>query len=213
MITEIKMKRDKIASGLTFSGPPEVIESWAKSFPRVVVYGDKEPPKLDGVRFVPTKVRPVVKNLLGTYLYMIPGNEVLIMANPDILVGGDRLKLLAYVSSQKMELAWACHCDIDGQPRAFIMSAAVVGHLMRDIPEKMTMDDPWLKWVAEWMVRMLPPHRYFDGTEYGIVRSLENPVLNAYSVAPEPIQEPVEAETPVSLVMPVKRKQGRPKSK
>lgn len=212
MITEIRMKRDKIATGLTFSGPSDVISSWAKAMPRVIVYGETEPPKLDGVRFVATNSVPIVKNLLGTYLYMIPGNEVLMIGNPDVVVGGDKATMLEYVTRQKMELAWACRCDIGGAPRAFIMSAGVVGHLMRDIPEKMTARDPWLKWIGEWMVKMLPPHRYFDGTEYGIVSEVVNPVLNAYSVAPEAVPELVEVVAPVSLAMPVKRR-GRPKKK
>ncbi len=202
MFTTIKFKNKKLSMMLTGTSANlpisiekqlEFIDSWAKLVPKVIVLGDKEPNKANGVRWVKTNPNPPLRNILGTYMVQIPGAEVCSLTSPDTLIGGNVAGVLEYVDSQKMELAWAAYCYGPNKeaPSLFIMSAAVVPHIMRDIPATLTFGDPaWKKWLHEWMKKLLPVYRYFDATPFGLIPP---PIVNAYDI---PIPADPEPEAP-----------------
>lgn len=197
---------------------------------RVFVCGPVDPGEGDGIRWFKTNPETPIRNLLGTYAMQIPGVEVCALVGPESHLGEEQSPLLEFVFKQKMELAWAAYACKDGPvPKIFVMSAAVVPHIMRDIPITLTFGDNWQIWMHEWMGRLMPPHRYVNASHFDIVRSAP-PVLNAYDLDdftpvavqtnPEPsktligVQPATEPEKPLKAAeQPVKRKPGRPKKK
>jgi hypothetical protein len=144
--------------------------------------------------------KPNLTNLLGTYMQAIPGAEVVMITNPDLLITGDIAPLLAYVDGLRMEMAWGCHLDANGKPVAFILSSQVVAHLLNDIPQSMTFADDWKGWVHAWMQRLLR-HRYFDATSYAIVTPIPAQV-EAVSVPTVFVENPEAHPVKVSHAKP-----------
>jgi hypothetical protein len=173
----LKLRRIKLGSILTTLDPTlpvpiedqrKAVANFATKAPRVFVNGPEAPAKAPGIRHQPTPPKAKISQLLGTYMQSIPGAEVVMLAAPDLLITGEVGPLLAYVDSQRMELAWGCNLNVDGKPSAFILSSQVVAHLMNDLPQGMTFEADWKTWVHEWMKRLLR-QRYFDASDYGII--------------------------------------------
>jgi hypothetical protein len=194
-------------------GRRDVIGQWSKVVPRIFVVGPVAPPKEFGVRWAGNN-HGNIRNLISAYMFQMPGNEVVALAAPDILINKDQSKLFEFINSQRYGLAWAAHANIDGKPRIFIMAGSVVAHIMRDIPQTLSITgNDWKEWVHAWLDKYMMKPRYINATDFGIIQDAfpkpveaPSPVLNAYTM-PEP-EIPVKVKEPAPAP---KRKAGRPK--
>lgn len=161
----------------------DAVNQWSTAFPKVLVMGPQEPKKADGVRHVKTKDLPPMANLLRTYMQSIPGADVCLLANPDILINADKLQsILDHVISERMEMAWAAHLNIDGKPRGFIMASPVIAHLVNDLNQATTFQSNWIPLVHTWMQKMMR-YRYFDGTAFDLIRPFPQSTGPFFSMA------------------------------
>lgn len=164
--------------GIALETQRQALANFALQAPRVLIGGTEEPAKPHGgVRWI--KGPSTIRNLLGTYMQSIPGREVCLLTNPDLLIG-DPLPLLNHVDDQRMEMAWAC--NLGNPPIAFVLSSPVVVHLMNDLPG-LTFRSDWRPWVHDWMQRLLR-QRYFDGTPFKVVTPFAR---EEEAVVPEPV--------------------------
>lgn len=177
----LKLRRTKISAILTTVDPElpisldvqrKSVESWLGKVSKVLVIGPVEPaPPSNGLRYLKTGAKPTINNLLATYMQSIPGSDICVLTTPNIELA-DPSKLLEEVDARKMEMAWACHINVDGKPTAFIMSSPVIAHLMNDLPQFTTFHHEWQNLVHNWMLRLLR-HRYFDGTDFGVFKGVK----------------------------------------
>lgn len=214
-MTILKLKRTKLNSVLTTLDPTldtpiedqrAAIANFATKAPRVIVTGPEVPAKADGIRHTKTAPVPQLSHLLGVYMQTIPGAEVCLLTNPDVLITGDILPLLQYVDGLKMELAWASGLNLGGKPKAFVLSSLVAVHLMNDIPAGMTLKHDWQTWVHGWMGRLLR-QRYFDGTQYDLLTAISLP-KEAVQLIREETKEDVVNVYSLTKPVGVKPKRG-----
>lgn len=198
-----RLPRRKINTAITAVspelGPVEdqlvCISNWSETIPHILVAGATEPFNNNGVRWMRTTItNPPVKNVLSSYL--TPGNEVCILAAPNIKIGGDQEGLMDFVSQQQMELSWMAYAYAGASnpvviPDLFVLSKSVVAHIATTIPNNLSFaNSEWIKWINDWGKKYMPKHRYFDVTAYGIALPGREAPLN-------PLPELIEAESPV----------------
>lgn len=181
MVTYVQNKKARIATAITsisadlpydLKTQKECVRQWSDTIKRVIVMGNVEPESREGVRQIKANSKVPIANLIGSYMYQVPGNEILILAAPNVKLGGRQDDLVGFVSKQRMELAW-CGAVKSPHGKAFVMSSGLIPHLMRDMPLTLTLADDWFKWMDDWMTVNMQKHRYFDATEYGIVLTPE----------------------------------------
>lgn len=181
----IRHKRPKIgtvlstispAISLDLDGQKNTVLAWSKVVPKVMIIGEVEPLKADGVRHV--KAKATINNLLATYAQSIPGLEGVCLTNPTVEIDGDAVQDLAkYIEAERMELTWGC---VSG--KTFFMSSTVATHLLNDLPFNTTFNSDWQPWVDAWMKRLLR-QRYIDVSQFKLVKSSE-PEGKAESLPP-----------------------------
>jgi hypothetical protein len=187
----LKLKRTKVSTILTTLDPAltipldiqqRAVANFATQAPKVIVVGPQEIAKAPGLSHVKTGPTPAINNLLATYMQRIPGAEICALISPDVLITGDLLPLLKHVDTLRLDLAWACHLNVDGAPKGFIMSSPVVAHLMNDLGATLNFTHDWRNNVHLWMNKLLR-QRYFDGTQFNILTGMT-------PAAPAPIPTP-----------------------
>ncbi len=192
----------QLNTGLTCSGPDEVLLNWNSKIPRLLVYGDKPVAKGNGIRWVQSKENPPIRSLFGTYMFQIPIAEACFLSNPDVVWAGDPNDLLAYVQAQRMEMTWAVGLQIKGKVEGFVMSSKVIAHIMGDIPPTLGFKDDWKPWMDSWMKRRMQ-QRYLDGSHFSLIAPFfpvqiptpePAPVMNAYDLPPEAPETPIALE-------------------
>lgn len=169
----IRFKRPKIGTVLTTISPfltpdvedqKKIILEWSKIVPRVLVIGDIEPLKADGVRHV--KAPRTINNLIATYAQSIPGLEGVVLTNPNVVLDADGLQDLAkYVESERMELTWGT-----SQGKTFFMSSQIAAHLLNDLPSNTLFNSDWQGWLDAWLRRMLR-QRYIDVSKMSLIKT------------------------------------------
>lgn len=196
MINEVRTYNRKISTAITatYKATPGTVSeeqqgknlaSWNKTIPRLLVMGPIRPPSLPGLRWLPSSNDLPLANLFGSYMMEIPGYEVCLVADPDFEIGGGVEKLLEFVDSQRMELAWGCYIPYS-RGMAFLLNASVIAHIIQDLPATVHVGtSDWQKWLHGWLSRHMQPHRYFDGSRFGIISEPKPPVVNAYEIAPD----------------------------
>lgn len=222
----LRLKRKKIGTALTITASQQDADSvsqWGQTMPRVICMGTHQPANFLGLRYNPTPANYPIKKLLGNYIQQIPGLEVVILSAPSLKIGGRQQDLLKYVDAMAYDMAWGCNCETPHGERLFVLSSAVIPHIINDMTDKVTLEGrQWSDNLHAWL-KLTLVHRYFDGTQYGIA---ESPILNAYDLTPEPppatpepapepilsqIADPVEAEIHPVEKKAVKRKGRKPK--
>jgi hypothetical protein len=192
----LRYKRPKIGTVLSTINPllPYALEdqkntvlSWSKLVPKVMIIGDVEPLKSDGVRHV--KVRPTLNNLIATYAQSMPGLEGVCITNPNVEFDEEGVKqLVEYIASERMELNWGC---VSG--RTFFMSSQIAAHLVNDLPIGTGFNSEWQPWLDNWMRRLLR-QRYLDVSKFNLVKQ-SIPEAKQETLPPPP--PPVKKKSPV----------------
>jgi len=183
-VTELKARKTKLSTIVTaISGDMGIlvedqmltVNEWDASSARVIVHSAYKWPitPANGVRIAPTKHNnPLVADVLRAYIVQIPGNEIFAIAAPNVKFNGPQTDLFYHVEKEKMERAWACYCD-NGEskvPVAFVLSAPVLPHILRDIPNTITFANPsWATWMDGWLSKFMLKHRYFNGNQFNVV--------------------------------------------
>lgn len=170
------------------------ISQWADSVSKVFVHGDVIPPSKDGVKWYQSSSNPTILSVLTKYIGSIPGNEILVIAAPNVQINQSQ-DLINFVSASRMELSWAA--KVPG--RGFVMTSSVAAHLLNVIPSNMTFDMDWYGLIDAWLKRNMLSHRYFDAERFRVLAT------------PEPIKAPVETEQPATE--PVKEANSKKKKK
>ncbi len=220
---EMKVKKNKINTILTATseslGPVEAqlntITSWAKAANRIIVHSNAKMAQFDGLRYMAEDApeTPLIQ-ILRRYIVQIPGGEIFALAAPNVLISTNQSELFEFVDKNRMEVTWAGMATLPGEPgcpRAFIMSASILPHILRDMPAHLTFgNDEWALWMDAWLGKFILAHRYFDANQFNFVSKI--PAKADYepvAVVSEPlaIQTPTEPEVPVKA----KGKPGRPK--
>lgn len=226
-VTELKIKKTKLATIVTaitdgLNVPTEAqllaVNEWGNAAGRVIVHSAYKMPinPSNGVRMASTKqVNPSLGDILRAYVVQIPGDEIFAIAAPNIKFSGDQLALFEHVSKEKMERAWACYVTVDGSktPSAFILSAPVLPHILRDLPNTLSFaHESWSVWMDQWLSKFMLKHRYFDATGFNLASRLTAPVeviqevnLEDYKIEPDILPPDVVEE------VKVKGKPGRKK--
>jgi len=235
-VTELKIKKTKLATIVTaisgkLSVPVEAqllaVNGWSNAAARVIVHSAYKMPVMpnNGIRMASTKQEnPAVADILRAYVVQIPGDEIFAIAAPNISFNPDQLKLFTHVEKEKMERAWACYASTGGSktPSVFVMSAPVLPHILRDIPNTISFaDESWSVWMDNWLSKFMLKHRYFDGNQFNLVSPLTVPAetvdvvsvnLENYKIEPDVLPPEVVAEVTKPVPAPAK-KRGRPSSK
>lgn len=168
-----------VGSGLAIGDPKSQCESvlqWASQVSRVLVHGDVIPPSKDGVRWFQSSTNPTVLSVITKYIGMIPGNEVLVIAAPNVEIYQSQ-EMMNFVAASRMELSWAARVPGKG----FVMTSSVAAHLINQIPSNMTFDMDWYGLIDAWLKKNMLSHRYFDAERF---RVLTTPVSVAVEAQP-----------------------------
>lgn len=228
--TELKIRKVALNTILTATHPNlgtidhqfDVMKAWEKSAARIIIHTN-EVPKISilGGRIYPTKTGITsLSDMIRMYVVQIPGAEVFAIAAPNTKIAPDQKAFFEHVEYQKMERSWAAHSglDADGLPRAFIMSAPVLPHILRDLPEGLTLgNNSWSKWLHEWLRKFMLQHRYFDATKFNITPTETvvipeiAPLPPIESVLSQKLTEPETSAVQPKIEAKIKRKPGRPK--
>lgn len=198
-ISFTQSRKSKIASAITASGtglaicstPDQMgfISQWADSVSKVFVHGDVIPPSKDGIRWYQSSSNPTVLSVLTKYIGSIPGNEVLVIAAPNVQISQSQ-ELMNFVAASRMELSWAA--KVPG--RGFVMTSSVAAHLLNVIPSNMTFDMDWYGLIDAWLKRNMLSHRYFDAERFRVL-TLPEPVA-ALAEEQQPAAEPTKEPNP-----------------
>lgn len=232
-VTELKIKKTKLATIITaISGglktPTEAqllaVNEWGNAAGRVIIHSAYKMPVTpnNGIRVAPTRQEnPSVADIMRAYVVQIPGDEIFAIAAPNLLFNGDQLKLFAHVEKEKMERAWACFVTTPGNnaPVAFVMSAPVLPHILRDMPNTLTFaNESWAVWLDQWLSKFMLRHRYFDATSFDLVSPLVAPIevlqsvdLSSYKIEDSVIAPDAITSEPAPTPEPVRKKGGRPR--
>ncbi len=191
-------RKAKISSAITASGTglaigstPEqmaFVSQWADSVSKVYVHGDVIPPSKDGIKWFQSSTNPTVLSVLTKYIGSIPGNEVLVLAAPNVEINQSQ-EMMNFVSASRMELSWAARVPNKG----FVMTSSVAAHLLNQIPSNMTFDMDWYGLIDAWLKKNMLSHRYFDAERF---RVLTTPVPVVAAPEPTPAAAPVQEEQP-----------------
>ena len=189
-VTELKARKNKLSTIVTAIsenlGPLVedqmlLVNEWDKSSARIIVHSAYKWPvsPSNGVRISPTKHKsPLVADILRAYVVQIPGNEIFAIAAPDVEFNGPQVDLFAHVEKEKMERAWGCYCSSEqgNPPKCFVISAPVLPHILRDIPNNLTFEGvAWQVWLDTWLSKFMLKHRYFNGNQFKIIKVKNSP--------------------------------------
>ncbi len=190
------------------------IAAWDGSVARVFVHTQMPLPSYFGIRPVASDgEKTSFREVLANYVFQIPGADTVVICNPDVLVSKDSGVIIDYAINNRMEMVWGGYCLLGTEtPRAFVVSAPVISHLLNDIPLDMKFaSGEWRSWMHNWMTKFMMRHRYFDATKFNIIsegyaepKAIEYKanILEAKAVNPEPFVPPAQPE---------KKKPGRKK--
>lgn len=216
-----KTANAKIGAAITWVNTPEEmarVSTWTAVAPRVYITSKLQPPQKFGLFW--NKLKPDAKpqcldDLLRKYMLRIPGNEVCIIASPDVELGGNIKGLLEEVDSKRLHNAWAAFdkgTESPETPIAFVLTANIIAQMMIHVPMGLSLSESeWRRWLHAWLGMHTLRPRYFEATSYGIAKSSckkeDAPVMNAYEIAPPPAPEPVQVAKPAPAPkQPPKRK-------
>lgn len=223
-VTELKARKTKLSTIVTaISGDVGIpvdfqmltVNEWDASSARVIVHSAYKWPVApsNGVRVAPTKhSNPLVADVLRAYIVQIPGNEIFAIAAPNIRFNGPQVDLFAHVEKEKMERAWACYCSFEqnNPPKCFILSAPVLPHILRDIPNTLTFDGvAWSVWLDGWLSKFMLKHRYFNGNQFNLISPIKILSDEIEEFVPEPAYTENKVASPTQDKP--KNKGGRPK--
>lgn len=175
--TEMKIQKTRLNTFITAAETQEELDGLVKSkdgASRLMVFSHLKPSvNFFGLRHFPSKPNARAIDILRQYVVQIPGNEFFIVANPDVIVTEDQSGFMAYLGAERMQVSWASYVmdsSSDVAPIAFVMSAPVLPHLLRDMPEKFLFSGvEWRIWMHQWLKKFMLQHRYFDATGFGFV--------------------------------------------
>lgn len=123
----------------------------------------------------PTQSPPTIKQMLND----TSREGVIAIVNSDIVLTPDVLHCLDVVHDKNMGRTWAATSfryegeppDVKGQGLdIFVLGPGVVPHILRDIPDFMTIGRiMWDSWINGWLRRNLKSSHYFDMTPWKCV--------------------------------------------
>ena len=192
---EVKLRRTKINSGVTIldsaSRPDSasIIENWSGFMPRITVVGSIEPPSSPGVRWIKRNVPTTFREMVGAHMSFVPGLETCFIARPHFRLAGDSSALMKHVDDAKLDMAFGCHLNgPDGKPMAFVVSTAMLAHMMAGFNQRVLANDPWEEELHKWLGGMLI-HRYFNATPFWSFLHQEAPVVEPAAEPEKPVKK------------------------
>lgn len=169
------------SSPIPIEGQFYAINHWATVFDRVFAHSNKRPTEFpNGLRINPSKGDSVTLNeVLRTYMAQIPGGEIFLIAAPNVMISDYHTDLIAFVEDNRLERAWGFYASAGQKiPLAFVISAAVLPHILRDVPVGLEFTgDGWAVWLNNWLSTFLPSHRYFSADQFDLIKPLQVPTV------------------------------------
>ncbi len=230
--TELKIRKVALNTILTATHPIlgpikdqfDVIKGWDKSAARIIIHTNETPDiAIAGARLYMNKTNiTTLADMIRGYVVQIPGAEVFAIAAPNVEISPDQKEFFAHVEYQKMERSWAAWSgkDESGLPKVFIITAPVLPHILRDLPNNLTFGtNAWARWLHDWLSKFMLQHRYIDASRFNLTPTK---VVVMPEIATQPVSEPVLTPTPapaVSTPAPepeapkIAKKRGRPAKK
>jgi hypothetical protein len=104
--------------------------------------------------------------MIGAHMSFVPGLETCFIARPSFELTGDPSALMKHVDDSKLDMAFGCYLNNQaGKPVAFVVSTAMLAHMMAGFNQRINANDPWEEELHKWLKGMLV-HRYFDATPF-----------------------------------------------
>lgn len=169
---------------------------------------------------------PYIRDMFSKHLFRMRGIEAVGIGIPGITLSEDFSPVFNAISQYRMEMAWAFYIRTSSSvyPKFYVVSTAVIHHLLNDVPQSLTMSGTdWSQWIHEKLSSIMQPNRYGDLSGLGLVKDVEQPkavVFEPVKAIPEAFEPPVvvsippEPQNPVKALetaKAVKRKPGRTK--
>ncbi len=220
MIKEIKKKREKFGSIITFVPDDLRLENFLSHTSlsayviahRIGASNDKG----FGQLVVGHRAVPKLKNVIGHYISQIRGGELVVFIGPDTNLLDNGTKVYDHLDANRIERAFALWLGTREKPSAIILSSALIEHLFHAIPDQLDMNGDWIGFIDGWLKKYIFGGRYFDGNDFVSLVVTELVPAESYIIE----QDPVMADAGVAVTAPVfeepvieKKKPGRPKTK
>lgn len=137
----------------------------------------------------PANDTPTLKEALVSYMARnrYTDYDVVAFSTTNLILGTNPMPMFEFLESHPSGRAWAFYVKgpVAGgsQPEFFVTTSIVLDYLVKSIPGDLTMDgQEWSFWLNEWFGRNLPPHRYHDGTNLGLVLDRLMPIAEPESI-------------------------------
>lgn len=189
--TELRIKKVQINTIITCCQSDKELENvaqWNKAAARIAVFGQVTPFTVYGYRFLQTKNKvPGLREALAKYVINLQEGGILAIASPLILINPDQVEFFSYIDKVDMGRSWAASATQDGISRLFVISASVLPHIMRDLPDTIPFSgDEWEIWMHNWLSKYMLKHRYFNADQFGLIRVKPAIPADAPNLATEP---------------------------